>query len=50
MASMRLTSSALEQVGVGLGVAEVGEDVAPAAFDGRVGWWSWFYPPPCVFR
>ncbi len=27
----------LEQVGVGHGVAEVGEDVAAAAFDGRVG-------------
>ena len=40
----------LEQVGVGLGVAEVGEDVAPAAVRRSSRMWSWFYPPPCVFR
>ena len=39
----------LEQVGVGVGVTEVGEDVAAAAFDGRVECGHGFYPPPCVF-
>ena len=37
MSSMRLTSSALTKVSVGVGKAEIGEDVAAAALHGGVG-------------